>query len=129
MKTPKVISERLSHLSADCGVELMVVRFWENEFRAGWYCRFRGVAIKSEFLVIELAGTLAVELEGDGSDEIDLFVFVNGIRVSPFNEPNSYKYLWRRGSDSFRWDYLDDGAGYEQFHTLEDDGWRPERGP
>ena len=125
MAIPSVISQRLSQLGAECGTELQVVSHWANEFRPGWYCRFRGVAVRSDLLIIELAGTLAVELGADRSDDVDMFIFVNGTRVSAWNPKSAFKYLWRTGSDSLRWDYLDDGCGYDQFETLDNEAWRP----
>jgi hypothetical protein len=126
MTVPTPIAERLARLSAECGTELKVVSHWANEFRPGWYCRFRGTVLASELLVIELAGTLAIELQEDKSDEVDLFVFVNGRRVSiqPARQPSepSGKYLWRRGTAPLTWDCLDDG--YDSFQTLDDDKWR-----
>src|ERR1051326_1213175 len=80
MAIPSVICERVAKLSGECGTSLRIVSYWRNEFRSGWSCRFRGVAIASYVLVMELAGTLAVELESHRSDEVDLFIFVNGIR-------------------------------------------------
>jgi hypothetical protein len=124
MDIPAVISDRVATLSAECGTPLRIVSYWENEFRPGWYCRFRGVGLKSDFLVIELAGTLAVELVETRSDEVDMFIFVNGVRVTNSNPKSPGKYLWRRGSEQFRWDYLDDGIGYDQFDSLDNGKWR-----
>ncbi len=102
MNIPEVIHNRLADLSKDCGVALRVVKYWENEFRPGWYCWFRGVATESRLLRIELAGTLSIELGSNQVDETDMFLFVNGVRLGPLASP--YKYLWRRGSEVFIWD-------------------------
>lgn len=124
MDIPATIRDRLASLSAECGVPLQVFRYWENEYRPGWYCRFRGTALKSDLLVIELAGTLVVELDEGRFDEVDLFVFVNGIRVNDLGPRSSGNYLHRRGSQPFQWDRLDEG--YEPFVSLDVEEWRLE---
>jgi hypothetical protein len=91
------------------------VKHWENEFRAGWYCWFRGEVVGSRLLKIELAGTLCIELGPEREDETDMFVFVNGVRTGSLATPN--KYLWRRGSDPFIWD--DQDPGFENWTTLD----------
>lgn len=123
MAIPDAISSRLAKLSTECGTSLRVVSYWQNECRPGWYCRFRGVALKSAFLVIELAGTLSVELDETRPDEVDLFIFVNGIRLTNSNLNSPGRYLWRRGSEPFRWDYMDDGGGYDQLQSLDTGNW------
>ena len=115
MSAPKIILDRLADLSKECGVTLRVVKHWENESHPGLYCWFRGIVSDSRLVRIELAGTLAIELDPNRDDETDMFVFVNGVRVVPLDSP--YKYLWRRGSDRFRWDDLD--PGFETWTTLD----------
>jgi hypothetical protein len=69
------------------------------------------VVLESDLLLIELAGTLAVELEAGRANEVHLFVFVNGTRLRDYsqNRRTVAKYLWRRGSEPFRWENLDEG--------------------
>lgn len=115
MNIPEVIHDRLADLSKECGVTLRVVKHWENEFRPGWYCWFRGVATESRLLRIELAGTLAIELGSNQVGETDMFLFVNGVRLGPLASP--YNYLWRRGSEVFSWDNQD--PGFEMWTNLD----------
>lgn len=115
MHVPEVVLERLAKLSAECGTILRVVKHWESEYRPGWYCWFRGTALESQLVKIELAGTLAIDLTSEGEDETNLFVFVNGVRVGMKASP--YKYLWRRGSGLFDWD--DQDEGFENWESLE----------
>jgi hypothetical protein len=115
MSVPHIVQERLAKLSAECGVALRVVKHWENEFRPGWLCWFRGTVTNSQLIRVELAGTLAIELGSEREDETDMFVFVNGARVGLQASPR--KYLWRRGKDHFIWD--DQDQGYEDWTTLE----------
>ena len=112
---PAVIQDRVGGLSDCLGVRLDVTRFWEDEFRPGWYCRFLGVVLKSSAFTVHVAGSLAVSLQGDPQDEVDLFLFVNGERVGRFESP--YQYLHRKGGEPFRWDDLEDG--YEHQKTLQ----------
>ncbi len=114
MSIPQIIHDRLANLSTQCGATLRVVKHWENEFRPGLYCWFRGTVTDSRLLRIELAGTLAIELAPDQHDETDMFVFVNGVRLGPLASPNNY--LWRRGSELFRWDDHDPGLGLAVIH-------------
>lgn len=115
MSIPKIIQDRLAELSTECGVTLRVVKHWENQFRPGWYCWFRGAVTDTQLVRIEFAGTLAIELGTDRKDETDMFVFVNGVRVGPLASPN--KYLRRCGCEPFSWDNQD--PGFETWATLD----------
>lgn len=112
MQTPGELLERIRRLSDECGVALQLTRFWANEFRPGWYCRFHGVVHESQVLTIHVAGSLAVELSGARQDEVELFLFANGHRVGKLEEP--YEYLHRRGEEPFSWADLDEGFRAQQ---------------
>ena len=114
MNIPNIITQNLQQLSDECGIALRVTRHWENEFRPGWYCRFHGTVHHSDLLSVELAGSLAIAIDQHHKNEIDLFLFINGIRVGPIDNP--YQYLHRRSNTGFRWDDLD--PGFEQHKTL-----------
>jgi hypothetical protein len=116
MDAPAVIEERVRQLSSECGAEFQIIRFWQNEYRPGWYCRFYGCIHRSELLLIELAGSLAIELDEKHKDDVDLFVFVNGTRVGQLQAP--YRYLHRNGQGSLNWEDLD--PGFENQLTLAD---------
>jgi hypothetical protein len=118
MAYPEPILDRLQTFSAELGVSLTIVQFWENEFRPGWCFRFHGVVHNSKLLLLEIAGTMAVELSPGRSDEVDLFLFVNGKRVGLKTAP--FQYLTRIGSGSLSWDDVD--PAYEQFDSLD---WLP----
>ena len=107
MPTSSELLDRIDRISAGCGVLLQVTRSWEDEFRPGWYCRFRGVVHKSPALTIQVAGSLAVDRTGQREDELDLFLFANGDRLGRLEKP--YEYLHRRGAGPLRWDDLDEG--------------------
>jgi hypothetical protein len=107
MEAPGELLERIRSLSTECGVALELTRFWANEFRPGWYCRFRGAVHESLALTIHIAGSLAVDLAGERQDEVELFLFANGDRLGRLEKP--YEYLHRRGEGPFQWADLDDG--------------------
>lgn len=114
MSIPDIITQNLQQLSNECGVALHLTHYWENEFCPGWYCRFHGIVHQSDLLSVELAGSLVIAIDQHHKDEVDLFLFVNGVRVGPIDSP--YQYLHRRDSTPFRWDDLD--SGFEQQKTL-----------
>lgn len=107
MEIPAILHERIISLSNEIDVRLEVTRFWADEFRPGWYCRFWGQLHESSAFAVHVAGSLAVDLSGDRRDEIDLFLFVNGDRVGRLDAP--YQYLHRRSDGPFRWLNIDDG--------------------
>lgn len=107
MEAPGELLERITRLSAECGVAFELTRFWENEFRPGWYCRFRAVVLESRALTLQIAGSLAVDPTGERQDEVDLFVFANGDRLGKLDKPD--EYLHRRGAGPFLWADLDEG--------------------
>ena len=107
MEAPGELVARLERLSAECGVAFELTRFWANEFRPGWFCRFRGVLHESRALTVQVVGSLAVDLAGERQDEVELFLFANGVRLGRLERP--YEYLHRRGGGPFLWADLDEG--------------------
>ena len=112
MAVSQEVLDRVQQLSDEFGMKFSVERQWENEFGPGAYCRVYGCVHESANLRIELVGSLAV---GPKGDYLDLFIVVNGVRVSPVTEP--FRYLHRRNPGPFRWDDLN--QGYEVQTTLE----------
>lgn len=112
MAVPHVVAERVDQLATELSVSLRIERHWENEFGSGHYCRVHGVVHDSPVLRVELVGSLAIETK---ADEIDLFILVNGVRLSPVKNP--FAYLHRPDGGEFRWDDLD--MGYEVQTTLD----------
>jgi len=111
MTIPQIILDRVQQLSDEFGVPVSVERQWQNEFGPGYYCRAHGCLHKSANLCIELVGSLAV---GTKDDHLDLFIVVNGVRISPVTQP--YRYLHRRDAGPFHWDNRD--QGYESQTSL-----------
>jgi len=91
-------------MATDLDVPLSIEKHWDNEFGPGHYCRVFGTIHDSKSLRVEIVGSLAI---GTKADETDLFILVNGIRVSPVDD--SFAYLHRPEGESFRWDDLDEG--------------------
>lgn len=112
MTVPHVVAERVDILAAELRVPLQIKRHWENDSGPGHYCRVHGVMHESPLLTVELVGSLAI---GTRADEMDLFILVNGVRLSPIN--NQFAYLYRPQDGDFRWDDLD--PGYEEQTTLD----------
>jgi hypothetical protein len=79
------------------------------------YCNFRGTLHESPELLIEIAGTLCAELTAGRTDQISLFLFINGQRVGLYREP--FKYLIGHGDRALDWGYNDEG--FDQFETLD----------
>ncbi|MEM8531083.1 MAG: hypothetical protein AAGF95_09590 [Chloroflexota bacterium] len=114
MSIPDIITQSIEQLSDECGIALQITRYWENEFGPGWYCRFHGIVHQSDLLQVELAGSLTIAIDQHHKNEIDLFLFVNGVRVGQIDNP--HQYLHRQGSEPLRWDDLD--PGFEHQKTL-----------
>jgi len=113
MNIPQIVVERVDQLATELMVPLRIERHWENEFGPGHYCRVHGIVQNSPVLRVELVGSLAI---GTKADEDDLFILVNGVRLSPMSTP--FAYLHRPEGGEFRWDDLDEG--YEVQTTLDD---------
>lgn len=117
MHVPPQIKNRIALLSArlDCDVE--IVRCWQNEGgRSVMYCNFRAIIKNSPACRLEYAGTLRCELTPGHEDFLDLFIFMNGERLT--RAVNGSKYLIGRGDSEIKWDYDDDG--YWDFTELND---------
>lgn len=112
MAIPQTVTEHVNKLATELRVPLQIERYWENEFGSGHYCRVLGRIHESPTLTVEVVGSLAV---GTRADELDLFILVNGVRLSPVNNP--FAYLHRPEGGEFRWDDLD--MGYEAQTTLD----------
>ena len=124
MEPPDELLDRMNSLSAACGVTFQITRFWPNEFRPGWYCRFQGAVHESPLLTIHLAGSLTINLTGERQDEVEVFLFANGERLGKLDNP--YEYLHRRGEAAFHWADLDEAFRVQR--TLKsiamlDNGW------
>jgi hypothetical protein len=106
------VLDRVDRLAAELGVPLAIERHWGNESGSGHYCRVLGTIHDSSSLRVDIVGSLAI---GTKADETDLFVLVNGVRVSPVDDP--FAYLHRREGEGFCWDDLDEG--YQVQTTLD----------
>ena len=115
MYIPPELTERIDSLGKRIGSSLAIVRCWKSDFSESvMLCNFRGVVHKSTELLIEVAGTLCAELSPDRRDEVDLFFFINGRRVSLYDEP--HKYLIGFGDEGLKWEYNDEG--FDEFNCI-----------
>lgn len=80
------------------------------------YCNFKGVISDSPSFLLEIGGTLCCEITPGLDDLLDLFVFLNGQRLT--RAVNGSDYLIGRGNSALKWDYDDDG--YWNFTELND---------
>ena len=117
MYVPPQIKNRIALLSArlDCDVE--IVRCWQSDGgRPVMYCNFRALIKNSPACRLEYAGTLCCELTLGVEDLLDLFIFLNGQRLT--RAVNGSDYLIGHGNAQIKWDYDDDG--YWSFIELTD---------
>lgn len=110
----EIADDRLELLSQRIGAKLEIRKIWPEETGQGFYFRFHGHVHDSELLNIEVVGSYYYGIRnGQEVEEIDLFPFINGKRVSPSNTEH---YIWQSPS-GLRWDSVE--MGYENQMTKE----------
>ncbi|WP_431686130.1 hypothetical protein [Hahella sp. NBU794] len=113
MEIELTAKEKLNELSERLGCKLEIRKFWADEFNPGFYFRFYGLVSDAIFMKVEVAGSYYFGLRnGEKIEEIDIFPFDNGERVSPCNTEH---YLWVH-RDSIQWDSVE--MGYECKYSM-----------
>ena len=116
MNIEEKAKELLQKLSKEVGCNLEIKKIWPEGENNGFYCRFYGILKETDLLKIEVAGSLCHRLfEGELNEEVDLFIFLNGERLTINQKPGNY--LWKH-KEGFNWDDVDEG--YHQKNSLKE---------
>ena len=108
MYVPPQIETRIASLGTQLNCALNVTRCWQSEGgRPVLYANFKGLINDTPLFRLEVGGTLCYELTPELDDLLDLFIFLNGKRLTCAE--NGSKYLIGRGDSLPDWDYDDDG--------------------
>lgn len=94
MDIKKKAHNKLKEISEDLGAVLEIRKLWSDEYsELGFYFRFYGLIHDTRHLKIEVVGSYWYGVRnGEENEEIDIFPFINGMRVSPCNTEN---YIWK----------------------------------